>query len=298
MHEGGRRLEQEEPFAGRALRFAVIGHPVAHSRSPQIHQAFAAQYGHRLHYVRLHAAPHSFADVLCAFRAGGGCGANVTLPFKVEAFAGCDHTTPRAQAAGAVNTLILSDTWVVGDNTDGAGLVNDIQGRLALRLAGCAVLVLGAGGACRGVLGPLREAGCTRLTVASRDPARAADLPVEVCGYETLGAQLRSRGPWEVVINATSAGLAGEALPVDRAVLGAAQLVYDMLYQAQPGAFLQQAEAAGCARCSDGLGMLVEQAAEAYRVWHGVMPDTAPVYAALRASLAQDAQGRTPDPTP
>jgi shikimate dehydrogenase len=266
----------------------VIGHPVSHSRSPFIHQAFAAQFGHRLRYERLHAAPGSFRDVLSAFRAGGGAGANVTLPFKVDAFETCDRKSARARAAGAVNTLVLNGDTIEGDNTDGIGLVNDIEGRLGLKLAGLAVLVLGAGGACRGVLGPLREAGCTRLVVANRSLARAADLKAEVCGFEELAARFLSDGPWDLVVNATSAGLAAHDLPIDVRVLAEAQLAYDMVYAAQPTPFLRLAMAAGCRLASDGLGMLVGQAAEAYRIWHGVSPRTAQVYAELRASLSRE----------
>jgi len=269
-------------------RYAVIGYPVSHSRSPFIHQAFAAQFGHRLRYERLHAAPGSFRDVLSAFRAGGGAGANVTQPFKVEAFETCDRKSARARAAGAVNTLMLDGDTIEGDNTDGVGLVNDIEGRLGLKLAGLAVLVLGAGGACRGVLGPLREAGCTRLVVANRSLSRAADLQAEVCGFEELAARLRRDGPWDLVVNATSAGLAAHDLPIDARVLAAAQLAYDMVYAAQPTPFLRLALAAGCRRASDGLGMLVGQAAESYRIWHGVRPSIAPVYADLRASLLRE----------
>jgi len=269
-------------------RYAVIGYPVSHSRSPFIHQAFAAQFGHRLRYERLHAAPGSFRDVLSAFRAGGGAGANVTQPFKVEAFETCDRKSARARAAGAVNTLMLDGDTIEGDNTDGVGLVNDIEGRLGLKLAGLAVLVLGAGGACRGVLGPLREAGCTRLVVANRSLSRAADLQAEVCGFEELAARFRRDGPWDLVVNATSAGLAAHDLPIDARVLAAAQLAYDMVYAAQPTPFLRLALAAGCRRASDGLGMLVGQAAESYRIWHGVRPSIAPVYADLRASLLRE----------
>jgi len=269
-------------------RYAVIGYPVSHSRSPFIHQAFAAQFGHRLRYERLHAAPGSFRDVLSAFRAGGGAGANVTQPFKVEAFETCDRKSARARAAGAVNTLMLDGDTIEGDNTDGVGLVNDIEGRLGLKLAGLAVLVLGAGGACRGVLAPLREAGCTRLVVANRSLSRAADLQAEVCGFEELAARFRRDGPWDLVVNATSAGLAAHDLPIDARVLAAAQLAYDMVYAAQPTPFLRLALAAGCRRASDGLGMLVGQAAESYRIWHGVRPSIAPVYADLRASLLRE----------
>jgi len=278
------------PGIAPVRRFAVIGHPVSHSRSPFIHEAFAAQFGHRLRYGRLHAAPGSFRDVLSAFRAGGGAGANVTQPFKVEAFEACDRKSARAQAAGAVNTLVFNGDTIEGDNTDGIGLVNDIEGRLGLKLAGLSVLVLGAGGACRGVLGPLREAGCARLVVANRSLARAADLKADVCGFEEVAARFCRDGPWDLVVNATSAGLAARDLPIDARVLAAAQLAYDLMYAAQPTSFLRQALEAGCRQASDGLGMLVGQAAEAYRIWHGVSPCTAPVYAGLRASLSREAQ--------
>jgi len=287
------------PFLkGAAMRhFAVIGHPVAHSRSPFIHQAFAAQFGHRLRYSKLHAAPGSFNDVLDAFRAGGGAGLNITLPFKVEAFERCTFKSARALAAGAVNTLVFSDDAIEGDNTDGIGLVNDIEGRLGLKLRGRAVLMLGAGGAARGALGPLQEAGCARLTVANRSLSRAAGLGTEVCGLEELGPKLRSEGAWDLVINATSAGLSAQTLPIDAQVLAEADLVYDMVYAAQPTDFLKRALALGARQTSDGLGMLVAQAAEAYRLWQGVTPNVAPVYAALRASLSGAALGQADGPS-
>lgn len=270
-------------------RYAVIGNPVAHSRSPSIHARFAKQTGHDIEYGRLLAPLDGFVRVVERFRAEGGRGLNVTLPFKLEAYAWAGRRSGRAQAAGAVNTLRFDDDGTAfGDNTDGAGLVRDVQQRLGLPLAGRAVLVLGAGGAARGVVGPLLDAGVARLVIANRTPARAIALAeafaqARACDFAALDAG------FDLVVNATSAGLSDERLPISDAVLGAATLCYDMVYAARDTAFVAQALAAGCPRASDGLGMLVEQAAESFLVWRGVRPLTGPVYEALRAELAADA---------
>ena len=291
-------------------RYAVVGNPVAHSRSPSIHARFARQTGQDIEYGLLLAPLDGFVEAVERFRDAGGRGLNVTLPFKLEAFAWAARRSPRAQAAGAVNTLRFDADGAFGDNTDGAGLVRDIEARLGLPLAGRSVLVLGAGGATRGVLGPLLEAGAARVTIANRTAARAVALvdqfvmsaPAQATAAGAPpgpGAPLRERlrgcgfdgigGGFDLVVNATSAGLAGERLPVDDAVLAGAVLAYDMFYSARETAFVAQSLAAGCPRACDGLGMLVEQAAESFLVWRGVRPLTAPVYEALRAELAAEA---------
>jgi len=287
-------------------RYAVIGNPVAHSRSPSIHARFAKQTGQDIEYGRLLAPLDGFVEAVERFRDAGGRGLNVTLPFKLEAFAWAARRSERAQLAGAVNTLRFDrdDAW--GDNTDGAGLVRDLEDRLGLALAGRSVLILGAGGATRGVIGPLLEAGVARLTIANRTPSRAIELvddflraaesrapagsalpgtPLPAgrlrgCGFDDAG------GGHDLVVNATSAGLAGERLPIADALLAGAVLAYDMFYAARETAFVAQALAAGCPRACDGLGMLVEQAAESFLAWRGVRPLTAPVYEALRAEAA------------
>ncbi|MCO5108878.1 MAG: shikimate dehydrogenase [Burkholderiaceae bacterium] len=289
-------------------RYAVIGNPVAHSRSPSIHARFARQTGQDIEYGRLLAPLDGFVEAVERFRDAGGRGLNVTLPFKLEAFAWAARRSARAQAAGAVNTLRFDAGAAYGDNTDGAGLVRDIEARLGLPLAGRSVLILGAGGATRGVLAPLLDAGVARLTIANRTPARAIALvdgflraasaspPAGAPGGSApAGARLRGCGfddagqGFDLVVNATSAGLAGERLPIADALLAGAVLAYDMFYAARETAFVAQALAAGCPRACDGLGMLVEQAAESFLVWRGVRPLTAPVYEALRAELAAEA---------
>jgi shikimate dehydrogenase len=263
-------------------RYLVFGNPVAHSKSPQIHAAFARQTGQAMTYDALLAPLDGFAQRLAEFIRAGGRGANVTVPFKEEAFALAVRHTARAALAGAVNTLVVdADGSTTGDNTDGAGLVADLAHNLGCDLAGKRVLLLGAGGAARGVIGPLRDAGVTQLVVANRTPARAQTL-AGLFGAGVTGAGFDAvDGAFDVVVNATSASLAGELPPVPRTVFGANSLAYDMMY-GRDTPFLALAREAGAAT-ADGLGMLVEQAAEAFFVWRGVRPDTAPVIAALRA---------------
>ncbi|HAB48552.1 MAG: shikimate dehydrogenase [Betaproteobacteria bacterium] len=275
--------------------FAVIGHPVAHSRSPAIHQAFARQFGHAIRYSRLHAAPDCFADVLEAFRAGGGDGVNVTLPFKREAYAICSQLSPRAQAAAAVNTIDFSEGTIYGDNTDGVGLVDDLTKRLGFLLQGSSLMIFGAGGATQGVLAPMFQAGCAHITLVNRDVEKARQLcsafhkhhgshQLAYCAYSDLSARAQTQN-FDVLINATATGLSKEKLPIPDELFASSRLAYDMFYAAAPTAFMQQAYAAGCQQQSDGLGMLVSQAAHAYARWHGLMPETAQLYQDLRAEI-------------
>lgn len=273
-------------------RYAVIGHPVAHSKSPQIHAAFARQTGEDLVYERLLAPLDGFAATVGAFIASGGQGANVTVPFKLEAYALATQRTARATLAGAVNTLKFESGGVVlGDNTDGAGLVRDIA-RLGVPLADARILLLGAGGAARGVLGPLLEQHPKRVCIVNRTLERATALMRSVDGAKGVldvldFAELRAmpQPSFDVILNATSASLEGQAVPVPDRMLGEAQLVYDLMYGPSTQAFLQHARAQGAVRVADGLGMLVEQAAESFWVWRGIRPDTVSVLAALRADL-------------
>lgn len=259
-------------------RYAVFGNPIAHSKSPQIHAAFARQTGEDIVYDAILAPLDAFAERLAAFRAAGGRGANVTVPFKEQAFALCDVRTPRAERAGAVNTLRFDVAGVFGDNTDGAGLIADLTRNLGRTLNGSRVLLLGAGGAARGVVGPLVERAPARLVIANRSEGRARMLAeafgVEWSGFAGLDA------PFDLVINATAASLAGEMPPLSAAVLAPGALAYDMMY-GRDTPFLAWARAHG-ASTADGLGMLVEQAAEAFYVWRGVRPETRPVIEALR----------------
>ncbi len=272
-------------------RYAVIGNPIAHSRSPDIHRWFAEETGQQLQYDRLLAPIDEFPAVLEGLRRDATFrGLNVTVPFKVQAFNFATRHSARALAAGAVNCLKIDDDVVLGDNTDGIGLVNDLQVRLGLVLSGLSVLLLGAGGASRGVLQPLLDAGVSRILMCNRHVGKAqalvlqaADPRLSAIGYAQLDAA--ECGESNVIINATSIGLGAERLPLPANVLARAQLAYDMVYSARPTAFLQQAHDAGCPLTSDGLGMLIEQAAESFLIWRGVAPQTAPVYRRLRALL-------------
>ena len=262
-------------------RYAVIGHPVAHSKSPWIHAEFARQTRQTISYVRLEAPLEGFEQTVDEFRAAGGCGANVTLPFKEQAFLYCrDAVSDRARAAGVVNTLIFEGPAARGDNTDGMGLLRDLSVNLGRSLAGRRILLMGAGGAARGVLAPLLAAGPRRLVVANRSADKARAL-AQRYGAAAGGGYDEFRGEqFDLLINATSAGLAGEAPPVDAAAFAPGALGYDMVY-GRDTPFLALARAAGAA-AQDGSGMLVEQAAESFLLWRGLRPDTAPVLAALR----------------
>ena len=271
-------------------RYVVIGNPVAHSKSPRIHSLFAAQTDQHIEYSTLLAPLDGFAASVRAFMADGGRGANVTVPFKEEAFHLANQLSARAAAAGAVNTLRFdNDGTLFGDNTDGAGLVRDITANLRRSLNGKQVLLLGAGGAARGVILPLLLEGPARLYIANRTPARAAALvnefnalPDALPGRLDGGSFSNLAGQhFDVVINATSAGLSDTALDLPAELFTARTLAYDMVY-GRDTPFMQQARAAG-AEVADGLGMLVEQAAESFCIWRGVRPDTLPVMQALRA---------------
>jgi len=275
-------------------RYAVIGNPIAHSRSPQIHAMFAEQTGKPLRYDRLLAPVDGFADAVAAFVAEGGLGLNVTVPFKLDAYAlAAGRLSSRARLAGAVNTLSWRDGAWHGCNTDGVGLVSDLL-RLGLRLAGAFVLLVGAGGAARGVLQPLAEAGCARIHIVNRTASKAEELAASwrdsgvspqtpVTGGSLADAALA--GGWNLVINATASGLQNAAPDLPPGLYAPGAAAYDMMYGAQPTAFMQQAQADGAALAADGLGMLVGQAAESFYIWHGVRPDPAPVLAALREAL-------------
>lgn len=281
-------LGASDRVPGSSDRYAVIGNPVSHSRSPWIHARFAEQTAQKIEYGTLLSPLAGFAATVGEFRATGGRGANVTLPFKEEAFALADALSPRARAAGAVNTLIFSSGAIRGDNTDGCGIVRDLGSNLGFGIAGRRVLLLGAGGAARGVLLPLLEESPAVIAVANRTvdkanrmvgslPPTCGGVPV-VCGYAELDGQ-----SFDLVINATSAGLSDAPLPLPRNLYSPGSLAYDMVYGRET-AFLRAALADGAARSSDGLGMLVEQAAESFFLWRGVRPVTAAVLAALRAA--------------
>ena len=266
-------------------RYCVIGNPIAHSKSPDIHALYAAQTGQSLVYERCLAPLDGFADTVRALVAQGYKGANVTVPFKLDAAAIATRLTERARAAGAVNTLSFADGAIVGDNTDGAGLVNDITRNAGVSIAGKRVLLLGAGGAARGAILPLLEQGPLELAIANRTRATADALVAQfgapmlrACGFGDIVQ------PYDIVINATSASLAGDLPPIPSETFCQETLALDMMYGKQPTVFMQFAGSHG-AQVRDGLGMLVEQAAEAFTVWRGVRPATPEVLEQLRQSL-------------
>jgi len=269
--------------------YCVFGNPVAHSLSPTIHARFAALTGQSLHYQRQWVAPDGWQAALAEFVAAGGRGANVTVPFKQQAFASAHAYSPRAQRAQACNTLRLDGGQVWADNTDGIGLVNDLRLNALCAPDAKDLLIIGAGGAAAGILGPLIEARPRRIVVANRSPARADAL---VQGHASLALQHRVAlsvgslhapgGSFDIVINASSSSLEGAAVPVPTSVLGAGALAYDLMYGPKALAFMRWAQAQG-AQARDGLGMLVEQAAEAFTLWRGVRPPAAQVLAELRA---------------
>lgn len=270
-------------------RYAVVGNPIAHSKSPWIHAAFARQTGQALTYEALLAPLDDFAATVARFRAEGGRGLNVTVPFKLEAFALADRRTPRAEAAGAVNTLAFGTDGILGDNTDGAGLVRDLTVNAGLHLQGQRILLLGAGGAVRGALEPLLAERPASLIIANRTVEKAEMLaelfddlgPVSASGFDWLCE------PVDVIINATSASLSGDVPPIAGSLIAPGKtFCYDMMYAKEPTAFCRWATEHGAAVAMDGLGMLVEQAAEAFFLWRGVRPDSAPVLAELRRQLA------------
>lgn len=273
-------------------RYAVLGNPVAHSRSPDIHAAFARQTGQDIEYGRLLCPLGGFEAAVSEFAAGGGRGCNVTLPFKFEAPRLAAHCSDRARLAGAANTLRFDAEGWFADNTDGVGLVRDIEHGAGVPLAGRRVLLVGAGGAGAGVLGPLLAARPAEVVVANRTLDKAQALVARHASWALEhGVRLAANGlerpgdAFDVVFNASASSLQGQPSPVRRGVLGPGALAVDLMYGAAAAPFLSWAQATG-ATGRDGLGMLVEQAAESFFVWRGVRPLTAPVLAALRASLA------------
>lgn len=269
-------------------RYAVIGRPIAQSRSPDIHRAFAEASGGTIDYVRIEGTEGGFAADVDAFRARGGRGLNITAPFKLDAFRYASVLQGDARLAGAVNCLSFDPETgaALGCNFDGVGLLRDIVDNLHAVLAGRRVLLMGAGGAARGALRPLLAAGPSLLVVANRDVGRAEALahgfpPCRASAYDALPGQ------FDVVVNATSASLSNELPPVPPGAFAPGCLAYDMTYGKGLTPFLQMAQAAGAGHLADGVGMLVEQAAEAFALWRGVRPATAPVIAALTVPLVR-----------
>ena len=271
-------------------QYAVFGNPIKHSRSPQIHAAFAEQTGQALHYRAHKVELGRFAEVASEFFRNGGRGLNITVPFKLDAFEFADELSGRARRAGAVNTLARGeDGRIYGDNTDGVGMVRDINDNLGWPVAGKQILVLGAGGAVRGILGPLLKQRPEELVVANRTLEKAEALaelfaelgPVSGQPFEALPGR-----QFDLIINGTSASLSGDLPPLPSHILSNEGSAYDMMYGAEPTPFMRWAAAEAAWAVSDGLGMLVEQAAESFCIWRGVRPDTRPVIELIRQSLS------------
>jgi len=278
---------------GTPPRYAVIGNPVEHSRSPWIHARFGELTGIALEYTRLHADLDAFARTANTFFSQGGRGLNVTVPFKTQAHdLARTHLSDRARLAQAVNTLWQHQGQLHGCNTDGVGLVRDILHQ-GVTLDGARILLVGAGGAARGVLFPLLESACAHLRIVNRTVQTAHQLAAHARAlYPEASTRLSSGGlaqaagtTWDIVINASSSSLQGQAPALPDGLYAPHALAYDMMYGAEPTVFLRQACAQGASRLCDGLGMLVQQAAESFRLWHGVHPDPVPVLSALRQIL-------------
>ncbi|BFM04837.1 shikimate dehydrogenase [Halioxenophilus aromaticivorans] len=270
-------------------RYAVFGNPIAQSKSPDIHRLFAEQTGQNVNYQRQLVELDGFNQAVVEFFASQGRGLNITAPFKLEAFALAEHLTQRAETAGAVNTLWLNEHGqLCADNTDGVGLVDDIVRNQGWPLKDQRVLLLGAGGAVRGVLQPILQQNPAQVVVANRTAEKATALaasfaqfgPITGCGFADVD------GRFDVIINGTSASLAGDLPPINTSVIHSTTACYDMMYGAEPTVFLQWAKTNGCTKLADGLGMLVGQAAESFSIWRGVKPEIKKVVKILRDQLA------------
>lgn len=268
--------------------YAVVGHPISHSKSPRIHSLFALQTGQAVEYTAIQAPLEDFAGTVRDFFERGGKGLNVTVPFKEKAWQLAEVRTERAEKAGAVNTLYRDDQGrLTADNTDGCGLVRDLTSNLLVSLKGARVLVLGAGGAVRGVLGPILAQQPASVTIANRTVAKAEAL-MQLFAPGAPGVEINAVGfqqpdqPYDLIINGTSASLQGDLPPLSPTVIGSETVIYDMMYSLQTTTFNQWALDNGARRAFDGVGMLVEQAAESFRLWRGVRPETVPVIEELR----------------
>lgn len=269
-------------------RYAVMGNPIAHSKSPRIHSEFARQTGQHMSYSAIQVDVGGFEQAVGNFRASGGKGLNVTVPFKPEAYRYANRHSERAEQAQAVNTLVFGPMdEVFGDNTDGVGLCRDLRLNLGVAIKAARILILGAGGAVQGVLGPLFAERPSEIVLVNRTVERAYALEqrfrasgnISACAYDDLAKY----GVFDIVINATSAGISGQLPPLSDSIVDNATTCYDMFYASEPTAFVRWAKERGVQRAYDGLGMLVEQAAESFFLWRKVRPDTAPVIDLLRA---------------
>lgn len=269
-------------------RYAIIGNPIAQAKSPALQTAFARQCGQDMEYGAILSTPEGFIDAVRIFQRQGGKGMNITMPFKLDAFNLADEVTARAHTACAVNTFtFLPDGGIVGDNTDGCGIVRDITQNLACSLVGKRILILGAGGAVRGALLPILEECPAEVFIANRTAFKAADLATHF-GRKAPGVTVSGggfadvEGPFDIIINGSASSMTGDVPPLSEKIWQGVELAYDMAYKAEPTAFMRQAQAHGAKRTADGLGMVVEQGAECFFLWRGCRPDTAPVMEALR----------------
>lgn len=270
--------------------YAVFGNPINHSKSPVIHRQFAEQTGQDMHYTKQLVNEGEFEQAAQNFFAQGGKGLNITVPFKLNAFDFAQKRTPRAERAGAVNTLaLLSDGTILGDNTDGIGMIHDMH-NLGWEIQGKRVLILGAGGAVRGILQPLLEENPARVTIANRTPSKAEELAknfLDLGDIQAKSFEQLAGDNFDIVINGTSASLQGELPPLADNLLSASAGCYDMMYGAEPTIFLQWAKNHGATQVADGLGMLIGQAAEAFYLWRQIRPEVVPVITALRRQIAE-----------
>ncbi len=265
--------------------YAVMGNPIGHSKSPQIHTLFAKQTGQDLTYEAILVPLDGFMNAVNSFRSDGGKGVNITVPFKLEAWQLTTERSERAERAGAVNTLSIKNDNLVGDNTDGIGLVCDLTANHHVAIKDKHVLLLGAGGASRGVISPLMELSPLAITIANRTVSKAHELAtlfddlgtIQGCGFQDLASE-----HFDIIINATAAGLDGKVPELPKGIINKSTVCYDMMYSNEPTAFVRYAQQCGTEKTFDGLGMLVEQAAESYFIWRGVRPNTADVIHAFR----------------
>lgn len=269
-------------------RYAVMGYPVAHSRSPVIHRLFAVQTGQNLQYELLEVAPDRLESAITQFARTGGRGLNITLPYKSEVTRFVDDMSERASTAGAINTLVFKDKEIYGDNTDGVGLIRDLKENLEIELEGANILILGAGGSTRGIISPLLEEKPESIVIANRTMDKATALaqifsaqgPVSAVSFKNV----RTPPEFDLVINATSAGVKGETPPYPEHAISDKTICYDLSYSMRATPFSSWAKEQGAAKSYMGWGMLVEQAAESFHIWRGVRPDTAPVLKQMKIS--------------
>ncbi len=268
-------------------KYAVVGNPIAHSKSPEIHMLFARQTKQSISYERLQAPIDGFEEFALGLREAGYRGLNVTIPFKLDAAKLADRLSPRARLAGAVNTLVFDGDAISGDNTDGIGFVRDVRQRLKFEIEDAAILVLGAGGGVRGLIGSLLEEKPKWIAVANRTHDRAQELADEF-GVLALSFDEVPAEHFDLVINGTATSLSQNTPPIDAETFDDCMLAYDLVYTSQPTPFMQLASRGGARKVSDGLGMLIEQAAESFHLWRGVRPDTVPIFKELRRLLSAE----------